>query len=138
MSNTEQFNTEMEFLKNKISKLKNIMFSDLITKEYLQQITVGEIFLIDNVEVTKIYENETCMQFISKVPPKSGFPTHWHDIFELNIILSGQVTNKDKTYLQGDVVRITKQIPHDFVNNSNEDFTIISTTFTDFETNFKD
>lgn len=136
MAKIEDIGCEIDALEKKFNKFRTIMFSDSVTKEYLQSIDVGETVLVKGVELTKVHGGEYCMQFISKIPPNGEFPMHWHNVFELNLILKGQITNSGITYLQGHIVKIKKDLPHEFVNQSSTEATVISTTFTDFETTY--
>jgi quercetin dioxygenase-like cupin family protein len=135
MNNT--LTKKIEELTKAVENLKKIQFSNLVTKKYLELIKIGETVMIENVSVKKVHEGDYCMQFISVVPPKSKFPKHWHDVFELNIILNGEISEGGNIHTKGDVIRVKKEIAHTFKNMSKHESTVISTTFTDFETNFK-
>jgi hypothetical protein len=131
-----EFKEAFNSLEKKAEKAKEIAFYNLVDWNHLTIINIGETVVIGDIKIKKTHQGEFCMQFISIVPPLSIFPYHWHDFFELNILLDGQISDNGVTFYKGDCLKINSYKTHEFVNTSTTKQAVISTTFTKFECNF--
>lgn len=115
---SEIINNKLKELTNAVSNLKEVVFSELVSWEKLETIKQGETVKIGNTINTKIFEDEGCQIFKTKIPPKIKFPTHWHNFKEQNLMLYGELECETIKYKKGDWMKFESLKSHYVKNNS--------------------
>jgi hypothetical protein len=122
----------------KICKIIKEM-NDIISSDFSKRIDwakivawpVNETRMINGTFNTKTYQDRTEARFITRLPPKTEFPEHWHDVGEccevqegvLADLLSGQV------WAKGEIAVFPTGTNHTPHNPSPTDDTRVLVTF---------
>ena len=112
-------------LADAVENMRQVVFQDLVTWDYLSLMPVGETVKIGNTTNTKLLQEDSCIIFKTVIPPGEVFPLHWHDFKEENLVIYGEVENSDKIYNKGFWMKIDPYEAHSVKNNTSVDSCII-------------
>ena len=124
---------ELQKLNEKLKKLNVMKFDNFVPKSLVQGDAwpIGEARIIEGIISTKLSEDEYVIIFKTLFPPKTIFPTHWHDFPEKCTVLRGVLRDgfNKKNYSVGECVEYAAEVPHSVENTSEEDDLLIEVVF---------
>ena len=78
-----------------INELLNLSFDHLQPFELIRDSwPVNEKRVIEGTICTKLANSDDHMQFLTEIPPGTGFNLHWHDCLEICRVITGRLADK--------------------------------------------
>lgn len=94
MKPTKMKMKKISSLISNIHTMIDYSFDDLQSLASVLDWPVNESRNINGTLSTKIFQSGKLSRFITHLPPKTGFPEHWHDCSETCTVLSGRLGDK--------------------------------------------
>ena len=132
ITSTAQAIQRLTEINDVIENFDSVTFDSYQSIKYLKAWPVAETRHFDNGAIsTKIKEDDEKMTFKVWMPKNCGLPKHWHDCDEEFTVLSGKIKDlvSNKQVKTGQTMRIKRGMPHQPVNNSWTNCTLLSVIF---------